>query len=379
MSRRILSAAALLWVGAIAFCPPGGRASAAPDAVAVIVDHNDANNIVTYGDFEDVDENDPPLGLTWGDHKYFKLMTEAGNHFLRLTSPPGPDGKGMQLLAMVLRFQIDPKWRKVRIAARIRARHIVLGAQPWENARIAPLFEDAHGQNMGYPPALDVKQDTDWVDKSEDVTVPKGAVYVKLSLESFASGTIDYDDIRLEPNPPPVSHPWRKDLPEGNFDKLDPADYALIWRPSNPQRVKLLEEDGKHFLRLENSPDADGKAEGFLAAPCRFRLDPTWKKVRIQARMRAHNLQVGQQNYEKARLAPLFEDATGVSAGDYQPVLDLSKDSDWVDLKEDLAIPPGSIYVTLSPEMIGCRGVVDYADIRLEPIIPPPGLTQRRG
>lgn len=355
---------------AVALGPLRGRADAAPGVVTYT--DTTLNNVVTYGDFEDVDEHDPPLGLTWGDHKYFKLMAEGGNHFLRLTSPPGPDGKGMQLLAMVLRFQVGANWRKVRIAVRMRARHIVLGNQPWENARLAPLFEDATVQNMGYPGVLDAQHDTDWVDKAVDVEVPQGAAYIKLSLESFASGTIDYDNIQLTPNPPPPSRPLRQGLPKGTFENLNAADFPLMWRPSNPRRVKLMEAAGNHFLRLDNLPDAEGKWDSFLAAPCRFRLDPTWKKVRLKVRMRAHNLQVGQQGHEKARLAPLFEDANGISAGPGQPILDLSQDTDWVDLKLELTIPPGSVYVTLSPEMIGCRGVADYAHIQLDPISPTP-------
>ncbi|MBV9865665.1 MAG: hypothetical protein JO316_09965 [Abitibacteriaceae bacterium] len=325
------------------------------------------HNVFPYGDFEDVDEKGIPTGWVFSDHQHIKLMEEDGNHFLRIISPPGADGKANGFIAAPIRFKMSPTWKTIRLYARMRAANLKLGSKPWETARLALLFEDAGGNRAGpYQPVIELKKDSDWVDQWEDLQVPQSAAYLSLSPETFAAGTIDYDNIQVEPNPAPVSRVILKDFPEGDFEHLDALGNPIGWRMNDSQHIKLIEEAGNHFLRLDNSPGPDGKWVPFLAAPCRFRLDPIWKKVRIKARMRVHDLKMGSRGYEDARLTPLFEDAKGHQAGPDTPVLDLKQDCDWVEKSVTLTVTPGSVYLTLSPEMLGCSGVADYDDIRLE-------------
>lgn len=89
----------------------------------------------------------------------------------------------------------------MQVRARMRAANIELGAQPWENARLALYFVDASGAKAGeWSPSIELKRDSDWAGLSQRVDVPTGAVFLKLSPEMLnTSGTLDIDDIQILP------------------------------------------------------------------------------------------------------------------------------------------------------------------------------------
>ncbi|MBV9865664.1 MAG: hypothetical protein JO316_09960 [Abitibacteriaceae bacterium] len=327
------------------------------------------SNIFPYGSFEEVDEQGTPAGWAFSDHEHMKVMEEGGNHFLRIISPAGLDGKITIFLSVPVRFKLNPSWQKIRIYARMRATQLHLGSNSWETARLVPEFQDAGGNRVGpYQPVIELKKDSDWVSQMIEIEVVPGATYLRLSAESFASGIIDYDDIRVEPNSPLPAHRWRKSFPEGNFETPDAQGNLLGWKPSDPKLYQVMEENGNHFLRINNLPNATGQFSHFVSAPCRFKLDPHWKKLRIRVRMRASHLKIGVNPWEDARLALVFEDALGRHIEPWTAVPSIKHDTDWVNLEQMQDITPGSVYLTLSPEMQGSSGVVDYDDIRFDPI-----------
>ena len=98
----------------------------------------------------------------------------------------------------------------------------------------------------------------------------------------------------------------------------------------------------------------------------RYKLPPEWKAIRLKARMRVKNLQLGENFGANARITPIFENDMGERVGGYPRLLDLKKDSEWTTLEVVNPIPQGATLLHLQPGVLGPGGILDVDDIDLE-------------
>ncbi len=148
------------------------------------------------GSFEDTDEQGQPVGWPIKGKAHIERLEENGEHFLRLSNALPEQSVELSTL-----WKLDPATRRVRLQALMRTQNLQIGAQPWEDARLSPIFLDAAGVRIGdWPPSLELKASSDWASlSSQTLSVPKGTVFLKLYIGLLnARGTLDVDEIQIQ-------------------------------------------------------------------------------------------------------------------------------------------------------------------------------------
>src|SRR5207247_2706269 len=123
------------------------------------------------------------------------------------------------------------------------------------------------------------------------------------------AGELWIDDVNVLPNPgmeaqapapnAAAAQPEGFGISNGSFEKLDSLGRPAGWLWSSDSKIKLAEEEGNHFVRLTNNEP--GSSTQLPAKE--FRLDPSWKQIKLSARMRAKDFKVGTDTWHDARVA----------------------------------------------------------------------------
>src|SRR6185312_623444 len=93
-------------------------------------------------------------------------------------------------------------------------------------------------------------------------------------------------------------------LPQGNFENPGVSTgWAEGFNIPNNQEFRVVSEDGKHWLRLENH-DPTQQLDSVHAY---VRVTPEIASLTISVRMKATNLKVGKEGWHDARVAMSFE------------------------------------------------------------------------
>lgn len=334
------------------------------------------------GNFEQLNPDGTPVGWHYSDPQRVSVVEEAGNHFLRVTN----DNAKSQVLATGY-FKLDPEWKGVQISVRLRATGLKPGPVSWMNARLSYNYANALGDRIGgWPQTADVRADTDWKTMTVRSAIPAGTAYLRFDATlQECLGTLDVDDIDVQPlettegapglivrvaDKPLKPQPGNL-ITAGAFERVDAQGQAAAWELSDPGRVRIMEEDGNHFLRVTSA-----RAGGTVGARCTVPLDPAWQKLVVRARMRAAGLRLGGNAGEQAQVGVEFADAAGRRLGTRQEVPALKHESDWVVLESTVYIPAGAVSATIKPEIVNSVGQVDFDDIQVvgQKVIPSPDL-----
>ena len=152
-------------------------------------------------------------------------------------------------------------------------------------------------------------------------------------------------------------------LPQGSFAHPGVnTDWAEGFNIPNNQEFRVISENGRHWLRIENR-DA-GRQLDYVHAY--VRVSPRMASLTISARMRAANLKIGKEGWHTARLALMFE---GGQFGFPAEVPELRADSAWVTRTVELKVPAGATRLNIQPAMFYCTGVFEIADLTVTPRI----------
>ncbi|MBA2114232.1 glycoside hydrolase family 5 protein [Bremerella alba] len=153
-------------------------------------------SIIPNGNFSDLTNGFPTAwGKMSGDVSW---QSEEGNTFLRIHSrQPGK-------LAMLYRtFDIPPETEALQLTWKQRISQLKTGKMPWHDARIMIEFQGIDGKKLASKPSpVYTQKNTDgWIAKSKSFLVPEDAltVIVMPSLFQVESGTLDLDDLQLQP------------------------------------------------------------------------------------------------------------------------------------------------------------------------------------
>ncbi|HEY5914727.1 MAG TPA: sugar-binding domain-containing protein [Verrucomicrobiae bacterium] len=150
-------------------------------------------------------------------------------------------------------------------------------------------------------------------------------------------------------------------LPQGNFKNPEAStEWAEGFNiPRSSQEFRVVSENGKSWLRIENR-DA-GRQLDYVHAF--VKVGPEIESLGISVRLKATNLKVGTEGWHDARVAMVFEGASGYP----ERVPELSADSDWVTQTVDLKVPKGATRLNIQPAMFRCTGVFEVADLVVTP------------
>jgi beta-galactosidase len=150
-------------------------------------------------------------------------------------------------------------------------------------------------------------------------------------------------------------------LPQGNFEH--PAantGWAEGFNIPNNQEFRVVAENGKHWLRIENR-DA-GRQLDYVHAY--VKVSPQIASLTVSVRLKAAGLKIGKEGWHTARVALMFE---GGSFGYPPEVPEIKADSDWVTRSVELKVPRGATRLNIQPAMFYCTGVFGIADLTVTP------------
>ncbi len=157
-----------------------------------------------------------------------------------------------------------------------------------------------------------------------------------------------------------LAAPGANAFPNGSFEKLGPDGLPLGAPIKGRQNVRLVAEEGNHFIRLTN--DDPAKVTNFVM---KMPVPADWVAVRVACRLRAEDLETGKEAWHDGRLALRFERKDGTMVGGYGPVPELKADSPWRTLTVRQQVPAGAEQISFTPGLYFCTGTLDLDDIRV--------------
>jgi beta-galactosidase len=232
-------------------------------------------NLLPQGSFEH-----PSVNTGWAEgfnipnNQEFKVVAEGGKHWLRIENRDA----GRQLDYVHAFVKVTPQIASLTVSVRMKATNLKIGKEGWHTARVALMFE---GGSFGFPAEVpELRADSDWVTKSVDLKVPKGATRLNIQPAMFhCTGVFEIADLTVTPH---VAAPTQLEdavLPDGislDWDKLSiktvnakRAQVSLdgIWRftpaveaETDPPKL------GWAYIKVPgNWQDRPGRRSAFLA------------------------------------------------------------------------------------------------------------------
>src|SRR5207302_7976791 len=155
----------------------------------------------------------------------------------------------------------------------------------------------------------------------------------------------------------------------GDLETVDGKGHLTGWSVSerNAASVHLLDEDGTRFLRLNNDDPSRS-----VVADQKLELDPSWKSVKISARLRAKNLKPGAASYQDARVAAAFQNAQETRISNWLAGPSLRTDSaTWVQRNVTLDIPSGAKVLYLQLALLSATKQADFNNVTITTMTTP--------
>ena len=219
----------------LCLCVVGGRASAQV-------------NVLPQGDFRN-----PGANTEWAEgfniprNQEFQVISENGKSWLRIENR---DAR-RQLDYVHAYVKVTPQIASLTLSVRMKATNLKVGKEGWHDARIALMFE---GSSSGYPEEIpELTADSDWVTKSVELKVPKGATRLNIQPAMFYStGVFEIADLTVTPH---------LVAPTQLADAVMPAGINLNWDKAsvitvNAKRAQVSLDGIWRFI-----PAAEGTAE----------------------------------------------------------------------------------------------------------------------
>ena len=318
-------------------------------------------NVLENGDFEELDELRDPSGWNSDRASSFDLIEDADDNRYAQLKARGDDNARR----IFRRFAIDSKWKTLRVSARLKAAGLQIGPKPWRDAHIVLSFYDQDNKILKFTRPIALVTGTAWKLFAGHETIPPNSSHCEIEIANYAqAGDFGVDDVEIEPDGKMQAPLLRPNFPEGRFETLEPGQLSQQpagWPVEGLAGIALEREGQNHFLRFTNSAP-----KGHVRVETIWRLQPGARSLRVSARMRARDLQCGEQPWQTARVGLAFTDALGVDAPRWPPALQLRANSDWRTVTQTFPIPTSARFLKIMPELMQARGVLDVDDIQVQ-------------
>jgi hypothetical protein len=206
------------------------------------------SNLLPQGDFKNPGANTGwAEGFNIPQNQEFQVVSKDGQSWLRIEN----HDPGRQLDYVHAYVKLSPEIESLTISARLRATNLKVGKEGWHDARVALCFE---GGSFGYPAQVpELAADSDWVTKSVELKVPKGATRLNIQPAMFrCTGVFEIADLIVTP---------RLAVTTQLADAVLPAGMSLNWDKTsivtvNAKRAQVSLDGIWRFI-----PAAEGSAE----------------------------------------------------------------------------------------------------------------------
>lgn len=321
-----------------------------------------AENLVKNGDLQSVGEDGKLSEWKYGGG-IISVQKDGDNKFARINNP-----KSGGYASISQSIAIKSEWEKLTLHFKSRVNSIDESTvtKPGHVPRGMFVFMTASGEKH-YRPLCHLAEKTDgkFVEVWETVSIPPDSINVEVILDLPETvGEFEVDDIEVFADTKLAPLSVLKNL--GTFDyrrktaAATPPGWIVSYEISSQEKpqIRIESEGGKKFLRVENTdPNKDVTCENF------FKLDPSWKKVKISAKIRTKDLKCGAEIYQDARVMVVFCDDKGNQVGKFGEVPFVKVDQDWKEITAVREVPEGATGIKLQVGLIRSTGTADFDDI----------------
>ncbi|MBS1369425.1 MAG: hypothetical protein HPZ91_05650 [Lentisphaeria bacterium] len=151
---------------------------------------------------------------------------------------------------------------------------------------------------------------------------------------------------------------------ENLLTRRDGAGRLPDWH-GNPGNVRAA-PDGTLTIRID----------GPGSVSCRLRMEPEWKYLLLEMRMKTEELVPGEKSWQNGRLAMRFGDAKNKEIGEWPNVFGFSGDTPSTHCSRVYEIPAGAAVLSLAPSNFGKSGSVEFTELKLLPLKDLAGLNK---
>ncbi len=248
-------------------------------------------------------------------------------------------------------IKLDPSFKALALSLKLRATGVTPGEQGWQNARLALVFTDSKGKQVGpWPDVFSAKGTTGWIDCSRVYAVPAGAAFLHFEPANFGKdGKAEFFDMVLK---------GMDELAKANL-LIDPASgkpLAALLREKPGTRLDF--KDGRIRVTAEGN-----NVERSVPVP----LGPDDKLVRIRMKMRFTDLKPGAESWMNGRLAMRFTDGSK-GVGPWPDVFNGGGTTDWIVCDAYYDVPEGAKALNLGFANFGTSGKAEFDDVLVEAV-----------
>ncbi|MGO9209503.1 MAG: hypothetical protein ACLP2H_05240 [Terriglobales bacterium] len=224
-------------------------------------------NLLPQGDFKN-----PGANTGWAEgfnipgNQEFQVISERGKCWLRIENHDA----GRQLDYVHAYVRVTPEIESLTISARMKAANLKVGTEGWQDARVAMSFE---GGSFGYPAQVpELAADSDWMTKSVELKVPRGATRLNIQPAMFhCTGVFEIADLTVTPHLAATPQSADAELPAGTTLNWDKASVVTV----NTKRAQVALDGIWRFI-----PAAEGGAEPPKVGWAYVKVPGSWQSSR---------------------------------------------------------------------------------------------------
>ena len=224
-------------------------------------------NLLPQGDFKNPGANTEwAEGFNIPENQEFQVISENGKSRLRIENHDA----GRQLDYVHAYVRLTPEIESLTISVRMKATNLKVGTEGWHDARVAMSFE---GGSSGYPAQVpELAVDSDWVTKSVELKVPKGATRLNIQPAMFrCTGVFEIADLTVTPHLAATTQLADAELPTGLTLNWDKTSITTV----NAKRAQVSLDGIWHFI-----PAAEGAAEPPKMGWAYIKVPGSWQSSR---------------------------------------------------------------------------------------------------
>ncbi len=224
-------------------------------------------NLLPQGSFERPGVNtDWAEGFNIPNNQEFQVISENGKSWLRIENHDA----GRQLDYVHAYVRVAPEIESLTISVRMKATNLKVGKEGWHDARVAMSFE---GGSFGFPSEVpELRADSDWVMRSVDLKVPKGATRLNIQPAMFyCTGVFEIADLTVTPHMVATTQLADAELPAGMTLNWDKTSILTV----NAKRAQVSLAGIWRFI-----PAAEGTAEPPKLGWAYIKVPGSWQSSR---------------------------------------------------------------------------------------------------
>ncbi len=231
---------------------------------------------------------------------------------------------------------------RLYLSGTMKATNLAPGKEGWQNGRIAMRFLDQSGKRTGnWPEVISVSGSTGEKAFGKVYSIPPKASVLLIEPAHFGkSGAVEFRNLSLTT------------LPSNLLLAPNPGGVPEKGLAQGPVRMSV--KDGLLNVRI------DGSGNRILHIP----IDPSWKSLKLEMKMRADGVRNGDADWKDARLGLRFYQGSK-AVGPWPDIFRMSGTKEWRNCSRVYEIPEGARGLNFEPANFGIAGTVEFRDMKL--------------